>query len=220
MKQNCFHIGNLTNFRPHVTLLKQSLLQPDQLRLAIAEVPCLLYEYTDKKGDWSQIPYPPETKAFLYYSMSPDKPRIAGEIRLRVISSDDPAPFENGSDLLRKDGQPWSRPLYTLSKQFSPLYEKLREDKLVPDDLDAALSTLPSKDFSLRRGQLLYTLNDTFIVKFNLRSSTLHVITEQAVESLSFNRLFSEGRHLDENGYSTPYTGAYIKTTISMDYFL
>ena len=68
--------------------------------------------------------------------MSPERPRILGlgELRLRVTSSDDPASFESGSDLLRRDGLPWRRPLYLLSTYFPPMYEKLREEQLVPDD--------------------------------------------------------------------------------------
>ena len=58
-----------------------------------------------------RLPYPPDTKAFLYCSMSPEKPRISGELRLRVTSSDDAASFESGSDLLQLDDQPWSRAL-------------------------------------------------------------------------------------------------------------
>jgi hypothetical protein len=204
-KQKCFYLGNLANFQPHVSLLKQS-------QSIVVVVPFLLYEFTNKSGGWNQIPYPPGTKGFLYYSTSPEKPRIAGELRLRVTSSDDPASFESGSDLLQNDGRPWSRPLYILSKQFSPLYAKLKEDQLVPNDLDAVLSTLPSKDISHRRSPILYTLNDTFIVKFDVRSSTLYVITEQGVESPSFNRFFSEGRGKDKDGYVTPYTGAYKKS--------
>jgi hypothetical protein len=68
-------------------------------------------------------------------------------MRLRLTSSDDPASFESGSDFLRSDGQPWSRPLHALPKYYSPLYDKLGEEQFVPDDLDAALSTLPSKKF-------------------------------------------------------------------------
>jgi hypothetical protein len=119
--------------------------------------------------------------------MSPGKPRIGGELRLRVTSSDDPASFESGSDLLRADGQPWSRPLYHLSKYYSPLYEKLKEERFVSDDLDAALSTLPTKIPSYRRSQFLYTLNDTFIVDFSSRRLFLFLVTEQVVESLPFH---------------------------------
>ena len=77
------------------------------------------------KGE--KIPYPPDTKAFLYYSIPSGKPRIAGELRLRVASSDDHASFESGLDLLRNNGHPWTRPLYTIPRTHSPVYEKLRE---------------------------------------------------------------------------------------------
>ena len=92
------------------------------------------------------------------------KTRIAGELRLRVAPSDDSASFESGSDLLLPNGQSWSRPLYTVSKYYSLLYEKLREERLVPDDLDTVFSTLPSNRPIYSRS--LYTLNDTFIIDF------------------------------------------------------
>ena len=157
------------------------------------------------------VTYPPDTNAFLYYSMSPEKPRIAGELRLRVTSSDDPASFESGSDLLRINGQPWSRPLCVLPKQYLSLYEKLREDRLVPDDLDAALSTLPNKRLHYRRSQLLYTLNDTFIVKFSGHSLELLVITEQGVGGLLLRTPFEKTLYSKKkDGCINPYTGAYI----------
>ena len=43
-----------------------------------------------------------------------------------------------------------------VSKFYIPLYEKLREDGRVQDDLDAILSTFPIKIID-RRDQLLYT---------------------------------------------------------------
>jgi len=102
----------------------------------------LRYDNITKRDARTNIPYPPDTKAFLYYSMSPEKPRIAGNLRFRVTSSDDPSSFESGSDLLLVDGQPWSRPLHALPKYYLPLYDKLREEQLVSDDLDKVLSNL------------------------------------------------------------------------------
>ena len=157
--------------------------------------------------------YPPDTRAFLYYFMSPEKPRIAGELRLRVASSDDPASFESGSDLLLLNGQPWSRPLYSLSKHYPPLYEKLREDQLVPDDLDTALSTLPSEKFSYRRSHLVYSLNDTFIVDFSTTGLDFHVVTEKGLASLPFEKPFSDYRKMCTG---RPYTGAYTNHHLSI----
>ena len=164
------------------------------------------YDVNNENDVPNRLSFPPDTKAFLYYSMSPEKPRIAGELRLRVATSDDPASFESGSDLLLANGRTWSRPLYKLSKHFLPLYDKLREDRLVPDDLDTALSTLPSKNpKSYRQIQILYTLNDPFIVNFNGHSSVFLIITEQGVEKPVFYYPFFDSR---TNG--RPYTGAYI----------
>ena len=159
------------------------------------------------------LPYPTGTKAFLYYSMPPDKPRIAAELRLRVTPSDDPASFKSGSDLLRSDGQPWSRPLYLLPKYYSSLYEKLREDQLVSDDLDRVLSTLPSKSPCYRRSrQRLYTLNDTFTVDFS-GGGSFFFITEKGMETLPFFKVFFDRREIYK---STPYTGAQTNCHLSL----
>ena len=149
-------------------------------------------------------PYPPDTMAFLYYSTSPKRPPIAGELRLRVTSSDDHASFESGFDLLTLDGQqPWSRSLYHVSKFCLPIYEKLREEGFVSDKLNAILSTFPSK---LPRRRPLYTLNDAFVIDFSITSQSLFAITEHGIAALYFPGPCVERRL---GSRRTPYTGIY-----------
>ena len=160
----------------------------------------------------AEVSFPPDTKAFLYYFTPPGKPRIAGELRLRVTSCDDPASFESGYDLLTSDGRPWSRSFIGLSKYHIPLYEKLREEHLVPDDLDAVLSTFPPNlPIGKYNNQRLYTLNDTLIVDFD-HSPSFSVITEQGMEVLQFNSAF-----YDSTVNRRPYTGAYTNHHLSID---
>ena len=168
----------------------------------------------------NQMPYtyPPDTKAFLYYSMSPERPRIAGELRLRVASGDDYASFESGSDLLRTNGQPWFRPLYVLPKHYSPLYEKLREDGLVPDDLDIVLSTFPSATPKYGPNHL-YALNDPFMVDFTDSEIRFSVITEQGVGKIRFDKFFFDYREIYSNRLA-PYTGAYTNHHLSRCSFI
>ena len=143
--------------------------------------------------------------------MSKEKPRISGQLRLRVVSSNDAASFESGSDLLRPDGQIWSRQLYTLPKYHLHLYERLREDRLIPDDLHTALAALPSRKSFPKR--ILYTLNDTFIVDFNSRTTIFIVITEQGVRLLHLMDVFCDRR----GGYRLmPYTGVYTSHHLSI----
>ena len=176
-KQQRLHISDLKSFTPHIMLHNQS-------RHVISRN--ITYDRT--------TPYPPDTKAFLYFFTSPEKTRLSGELRFRVASSDDPASFETGSDLMKINGQTWSRPLIDLSKCYNPLYEKLREELLVPDDLDAVLSTFPRGSTQVRQSQFLYTLNDAFIVDLTSHEKILNVVTEQGIKSLRLCSLFEETR--------------------------
>jgi hypothetical protein len=171
------------------------------------------YDGNSDSGTWTYSTYPPDTKSFLYYFMPPEKPRIAAELRLRVTTRDDPSSFESGSDLLNLNGQPWSRPLLILPRYYNPLYKKLREDRFVPDDLVAILSISTSKIPRYRRSQLLYTLNDTFIVDFSFTRLRFFVITEQGIEVLLFR-----GPLFERNGccITVPYTGAYTSHHLSI----
>ena len=196
-KQRRFHIGDTRGFKPFVALHNQS----NPVRVLD------LRFFQDRR--W--LPYPPDTTAFLYFFMPPKKPRIAGELRLRVASSDDHASFESGSDLLKLDGQPWSRSLYNVSKYYTPLYEKLREEGFVPNDLDAVLSTFPKK--KVTKCQSHSSLNDTFIVDFSRIEKTITIISEQGMGSIRFTKAFEENR----TTRMSPYTGAYVNDHHSID---
>ena len=93
-KQRRFHISNVQYFQPLVALHNQSSPVGGRYKL--------YYNLTTLLRSL----YPPDTAAILYYCTSPEKPHIAGELRLRVASSDH-ATFECGSDLLKLNGQPW-----------------------------------------------------------------------------------------------------------------
>ena len=163
-------------------------------------IPCI--SYCRYKGRVLTIPQ--DTKAFLYCFTSPKRPRIATELRLRVVPSDDPASFENGSDLLKSNGLPWSRSLFVLSRCFIPLYKKLREEQFVSDDLQEVLSTFPP--IALARSQLLFTLNDAFTIDFGSYDTFFYVITEQGMQTVRFYQPFFDKREISRG---IPYTGAY-----------
>jgi hypothetical protein len=192
-KQQCFSVGNLRYFGPSVVLHKGPVI-----------IPRLVYLGSRLLGRSYRRPFPADTKGFLYYATPPGKPRIAGELRLRVVSSDDPASFASGSDLLLRNGQPWCRPLHVLPKYYTVLYEKLREERLIPDDLHAALLAIPKTFPSYSRSQFLYTLHDTFIIDFSKYGQHLCVVTEKGIELLTCIGLFSDGRAMSRQ---EPYIG-------------
>ena len=72
-KQKRLHIY-LLHIRPRISLLKHS---------SLVKVPYLDYDRTVEREE--RISYPPDTKAFLYYSLSPGKPRYASELHQVMI---------------------------------------------------------------------------------------------------------------------------------------
>ena len=204
-KQHRLCFGNQQKFQPHIILNDGKILQG----------PSLLYDETRRIDVQTRTrhSYPPDTNAFLYYTAPSERPRIAGELRLRITSSDDPASFASGTDLLRIDGQPWSRPLIAVSKYLLLLYAKLREDRLVPDDLDSILSTFPPKKLKYSQSIVLYTLNDTFIIDLSIDTLIFSVITEQDLGTVYFRKQFVDQRDL----HGAPYTGAYANHCSQID---
>ena len=178
-KKQHLHIGNLQSFKPCIALHNQS-----------SPVVCPQIYYDSHMGLHSS--FPSDTKAFLHYFTLPKNPVLQENYasELHQVMIDDPVSFESGSDLLSLNGQPWSRPLYVPSKCYIPLYEKLREGRLAPDDLDAVLSAFPTTLPRVYGGQQLHTLNDTFIDDFSSLYLCFTVITEQGMETLRFIKPF------------------------------
>jgi hypothetical protein len=194
-KQPYFSVGNVRRFKLRLELHKE-----------IVKTPFLMYDSTSQTGTSQGKPYPPDTEVFLYYTTPPGRPRIAGELRFRVISSDDPS-FASGSDLLRTNGQLWSRPLHVLPKTYSVIYEKLREEGLIPDDLHVALAAFPKKLPSYSKSQYLFTLDDTFIIDFAKSVPILSVVTEKGLGTVAFRRLFFDTRISHRLKPPKPYKG-------------
>jgi hypothetical protein len=208
--QQRFLLGGRVEVRPYISLQRLHS-QSSPVKVPRMQYDQIITSQVSKSG--KRLPYPPDTNAFLYYFMPPEKPPIAGELRLRLTSSDDPASFESGSDLLGSNGQAWSRPLIFLPKYYPPLYEKLREEGCIPDDLDRNLSTLPSLYPSYRGRQRLFTLNDIFMIDFSCKSS-LVVMTEQGAAILRLMDAF-----FDERLMFMPYEGAYTNLHLSLLFY-
>ena len=136
--------------------------------------------------------------------MTPEKPRIAGELPFRVTSGNDPSLFESGSDLLRPDGHPCSRPLYFL---YILCMKNLGKIDLLRT-MVRILVAFPSRRCVYRpTSHALYTLNVTFIVDFSRSTTIFFVIAEQGVNRLPFDKLFLDWRLKWD---ARPYTGAHI----------
>ncbi|KAF9466179.1 hypothetical protein BDZ94DRAFT_1319807 [Collybia nuda] len=107
---------------------------------------------------------------FLYYHLPPGLPAIAGEIRLRLTPTSDPASWDQGHDVRRSRGDIWSLSILDIlqEKRLEPLLEKLISEGHVTPEVLARCKTL-SHTFDRRPFQhVLYGLSQPFFVDFKM----------------------------------------------------
>ena len=204
-RQEWIDVSSVTH--PTIRVYKNGFYKPVQLPYALRSFP-------DGRRGQRQM-WPDNSKGFLYYHAPPNRPRIAGEVRLRLTPANDPSTFEQGSDLCFIDttnpnddstlSQPWRRPLYSLATNLAtrPLYEKLIEDGFIPPDLDKAIQSLPKLRFMYSRCQFVHSINDTFILDLSSDWITIASISESGILPIQLLRQFRDFR-INQN----PYTGS------------
>ena len=156
-----------------------------------------------------QKPFPPDTKGFLYFHKSDDP--LFGSLRFRVVADSDPALFENGTDLFQESrGRPWEVPLLYLKHQprFASVYETLRLEGLVPDDVDVRASAMGELIEEVQRRhvkQVLPSITSEFYM--DVRKDTLNLLVgvDEGVRRLSHQFWTLRRRRVPKN-----WSGAFI----------
>lgn len=159
-----------------------------------------------------RLPFPPDTRGFLYYHIPPKAPPFAGEIRFRRAS--DPYGFHNGEDLLSSDKTPWSISLFALANRSAhvALRKQLLTDNLVsPTTLDEwAEDKLPllQKVSPVGRDRtVLYYLRQPFFLRFTCHYISFYTVTREDIGfCLSLNP-FMDRRFKCANRYDILYSG-------------
>ena len=119
--------------------------------------PRILYDQNKTRGTRIFRPYYQTQKPFYITICRPKNPvsreNYASELHQAMILR----LSKVGRYLVRTDDRPRSRPVYAVSKYYIPLYEKLKEERFIPYDLDTVLSILPSKYLCYCRNHFLYS---------------------------------------------------------------
>ncbi|KAF8347399.1 hypothetical protein F5887DRAFT_1072391 [Amanita rubescens] len=157
----------------------------------------------------NQVPFPPNTRGFLYYHTPPKAPPFVGEIRFRCANSLED--FPNGKDLLSSDKfNPWSIPLSVLANQASYLYFR---GQLMLDDL-VSQTTLDTwvtkralhKSYGIgSRRPILYYFRQPFFLRFDTNRLAFYTATK---DQLGFCRIYSPIRDCPTRARVCPYGGS------------
>jgi len=132
----------------------------------------------------NKVPFPPNTRGFLYYHTPPKAPPFVGELRFRCANSLED--FPNGKDLLSTDKfNPWSISLNVLANQTYPdLRGQLMLDDLVSQTtLDTWVTTKAlhkSSPIGLRR-PIIYYFRQPFFFHFDCTRLTFHTATKDRI---------------------------------------
>ncbi|PPQ82368.1 hypothetical protein CVT25_008329 [Psilocybe cyanescens] len=129
--------------------------------------------------------FPPDSRGYLYYRKPlPGEHAMTGGLRFRVMPLDTRS-FDEGIDLIHKDGLPWRVPLYNVVyfKAYAPILETLLKEGSVTPDLVAHVQKMPVRRFS-RRSAILYESSDTFIADLSRWPRFVHMIMPESVVTI------------------------------------
>ena len=156
--------------------------------------------------------FPSHARGFLYYHQPLNMPPIAASVRFRCTPSNDPATFNQGSDLLRLNGLPWDISMPTiLHIRSSQIRDYLLHAKIVTE-----AQMLQWK--SVLNGKLihpylaLYRLDQPFLVRFHSAGLRLTAIVRDFFGHIYLQHIFRDmrGQHIKYTNGTSPYKGLFV----------
>ncbi|KAF5340905.1 hypothetical protein D9758_012162 [Tetrapyrgos nigripes] len=113
------------------------------------------------------LPFPEKTSGFFYYHSPQNAPLFAGGMRFRVCPSNDLKTFQDGSDLLKRNGFPWeiSNWSIALNETYHPLGEELvKTGAISPETLPLCRKLASQHSLRAAPYHVVYALKQPFPV--------------------------------------------------------
>lgn len=144
---------------------------------------CRAFRYHNPPLDWHHtlriLPFPPDTRGFLYYHIPQSFPPTAGEIRFRLTRDGGPEAFDTASDLIVPTGLPWSVPLWRIASFPG---SKLIQDLLIKEKLVSEDVLVRCREFGLPRSTwneyVVHALGQSIPVSPGRRFMHLRVVSK------------------------------------------
>lgn len=141
-------------------------------------------------------PFPSGSHGFLYYHVPMSNvPPMAGEVRFRLTSRDDPALFLSGVDLIKPNGMPWSIPLLRAAPKvtrYRCLCQMLVNDGLITPALLEKCDTMISGAETSSRSRFIHSLGQLFDVDFHTAEMAFFTCHDDVYQRCRIRGLFAE----------------------------
>ena len=163
--------------------------------------------------------FPEGTRGFLYYHLPPaGVPPAAGELRFRLTPGDDPASFDQGSDLQMETGLPWCIPLLRIvgSSQYAQegqnyriIWKLLHDDGFVtPALLGTCSAMLNANKHYPFGGRTIHSFGQLFHIRFHATMFEFWTLSMNQLQHLRRPGLYYD-KH--KPGQNAPYSGEYTR---------
>ena len=155
-----------------------------------------------------KIPFPAHAQGFFYYHVPANSP-LASSIRFRCTSSNDPATFSDGQDLLSRNGLPWERSLRSiLTTRIPYLRDQFLKTGLVTEDQVTRIRRIFGQELAPPH-IVLHQLDQPFPLKFHHYGLYLSAVIRDKLFRFIVKGIFVDWRlHLiKDNVYGKPYQG-------------
>ncbi|KAG6856860.1 hypothetical protein H0H87_012677 [Tephrocybe sp. NHM501043] len=142
------------------------------------------------------VPFPPNTRGFLYYHTYRNLPPTCGEIRFRLTVDSNPGNFADGTDLIGCDAIPWSISSLTLSlSSYANARKQLEDDRLISKSLSNNMDTLRGT-FKVTKSypREMYYLEQPFMFDMNWALARFKLVTATEVRPMQLQKLFVDQR--------------------------
>lgn len=157
-----------------------------------------------------RVPFPPNTRGFLYYKSPPEAAPLAGEIRFRLVEDEDPARFAQASDLMSPIGTLWRIHISALALGFScyrGLCESLLKDELVTQSM---INEILKMGFNDHKGYTIHSLGEPFPLSFSVLRHMVQICRGNNGGRVVLKSLFRDQRSSKNHPTQTPYRGEFI----------
>jgi hypothetical protein len=156
--------------------------------------------------------FPDDTCGFLYYqSPNPGAPPAAGDLRFRLTPGNDPASFNQGSDLQLPNGLPWGASLLTIAhwQCYQPTRQLLIDDGLVTPALLETCTILVNNlgICPVTDSHIIHSFGQLFHVDFFATYFTFHTLSTTELGHRHYRSFFAEAK--TNRKAIAPYQGEY-----------
>ena len=154
--------------------------------------------------------FPDGTRGFLYYqSPIPGAPPAAGDLRFRLTPGNDPASFNQGSDLQLPNGLPWGASLLTIAHRqcYQPIRQLLIDDGLVTPALLETCAIMVNRICPVTNCRVIHSFGQLFHVDFSATDITFHTLSTTELGYRHYRSFFAEAKA--NRKVVAPYQGEY-----------